>query len=110
MVATAESRGSGWVSASASCSRRWRRTHRCADGDGALPHSDAARVVVLAMALERLEQVAAWVSEHGPLDRRGRPRPAADLERRLRREVAEHLDSLGMSPRARGRLGLGLAR
>jgi hypothetical protein len=37
-------------------------------------------------------------------------RPAVELEGRLRREVADYLDAMGMSPRSRARLGLDVGR
>ena len=81
---------------------------------GDLPAPDVAQVRLLAEALCRLDTVSADVSAFGLLEqrgkRRGQVRPAAELEGRLRREVADHLDALGMSPKSRARLGLDLVR
>ena len=81
---------------------------------GDLPAPDVAQVRLLAEALCRLDTVSADVSAFGLLEqrgkRRGQVRPAAELEGRLRREVADHLDALGMTPKSRARLGLDLQR
>lgn len=80
------------------------------DHDGGLPAADAALVRLTAEALCRLEDVSANIRDHGLLDGKGDVRPVVDLERRLRAEVADHLDALGMSPRSRAKLGLDVAR
>jgi hypothetical protein len=77
---------------------------------GELPRADRIRVELFALCLARLESVSAYVQMHGMLDAKGNERPATDLERRLRREAAEHADALGMSPRARVALGLQLTQ
>jgi hypothetical protein len=80
------------------------------DVDGGLPRHDTVAVAMLAQALCRLEDVGAYLTLHGLIDDHGEPRAAVDIERRLRVEIADALDSLGMTPRARARLGLDLAR
>jgi hypothetical protein len=81
------------------------------DADGSLPRADAALVRLLAECLCRLEDVSANVREFGLRDQKTKEvRPAVEVEMRLRREAADHLDALGMSPRSRARLGLDLAR
>jgi Phage terminase, small subunit len=80
------------------------------DADDDLPAADAAMVRLAAEALCRLEDVSAHVRDHGIIDAKGRVRPAVELEGRLRREAADYLESLGMSPRSRARLGLDVAR
>lgn len=77
---------------------------------GGLPAHDAMLVRLLARALCRLEDVEVWIDEHGAIDRRGRPRSVLRWEARLRREVAGYLDALGMTPKARVKLGVDLAR
>jgi len=81
---------------------------------GDLPAADVAQVRLLSEALCRLDTVSADVSAFGLLEqrgkRRGQVRPAVELEGRLRREVADHLDALGMTPKSRARLGLDLQR
>jgi len=76
--------------------------------------ADVAQVRLLSEALCRLDAVSADVTSFGLLEqrgkRRGQVRPAAELEGRLRREVADHLDALGMTPKSRARLGLDLQR
>jgi len=81
---------------------------RAANGD--LPVYDRALVRLLAQALCRLEDVTPWLDKHGAFDRRGKPRSALRWEARLRREVAGYLDAMGMTPKARARLGVDLAR
>lgn len=78
--------------------------------DGDLPAHDREMVRLLARCLCRLEDVSAWLDEHGVLDRRGKVRSAALWERRLRSEAARYLAALGMTPTARAKLGLDLAR
>jgi hypothetical protein len=82
------------------------------DPDGELPPVDVAAVHLLARTLVRLERVEAHLDSTGEVDQRsGEPRHAViDLEARLRREAAAMLDRLGMTPAARARLGLDLAR
>jgi hypothetical protein len=80
------------------------------DVDGGLPAADSAAVRLLAEALCRLEDVSANVRDRGLLDAAGAVRPVVELEAKLRREVGDHLDALGMTPRSRARLGLDVAR
>lgn len=80
------------------------------DEDDELPVADAHAVAIAAQALARLESVVAYIDKHGALDRRGKPIPAVGYETKLRRECAEHLASLGMTPKARARLGVDLVR
>jgi len=79
--------------------------------DGSLPHADLAAVEQAARALRRYRTVSAWCDAHGRLEERtGKVKPAADLELRAERALGLALDSLGMNPRSRARLGLDLAR
>lgn len=78
--------------------------------DGGLPVHDREAVRQLARCLCRLDDVGAWLDKYGPLDRRGKERSAARAERRLRGEAARWLDKLGMTPTARAKLGLDLAK
>jgi hypothetical protein len=79
--------------------------------DGGVPPADEARLSLAARCLARLEDVEGWLSRFGWCDERtGEPKPAVELERRLRAELAGHLDALGCSPTARARLGLDLQR
>ena len=80
------------------------------DEDGGLPAADHGVVALLAECLARLDDVSAYVVMHGVLDEKGRVRPAAELEGRLRREANDYLQQLGMTPAARSRMGLDLAR
>lgn len=80
------------------------------DGDGELPIHDRVAIEALALCLCRLESVATYLQMHGVLTEDGEVRPAAEHERRLRREAAEHCAALGMTPRARVALGIDLQR
>ena len=78
---------------------------------GELPAADSALVRLAADCLCRLEDVAANVRDFGVFDQRtGDVRPAVELEGRLRREAADYLDALGMTPRSRAKLGLDVQR
>jgi hypothetical protein len=80
------------------------------EGDGGLPAADGVIVGLLAECLCRLEDVSGHIRDRGLFDRKGRLRPAVELEARLRREAADHAASLGMTPSSRARLGVDLAR
>jgi hypothetical protein len=55
----------------------------------------------------RAEDVSAFLTTYGIADAKGSLRVAAiELEGRLRREAADHLASLGATPRSRAKLGL----
>lgn len=79
--------------------------------DGGLPAADGAMVRLAAEALCRLDNVTDYLARRGIEDGRGELRTAVlDVEARLRREAADHLDALGCSPRSRAKLGLDVAR
>jgi hypothetical protein len=79
--------------------------------DGEPPAADVAQVRLLAECMCRLEDVAANIRDFGLFDQKsGDIRPAVDLERRLRKEAAGHLDALGLNPRSRVKLGLDVAK
>jgi hypothetical protein len=80
------------------------------DHDGELPRHDTVAVTMLAKALCRLEDVETHLTQRGLLDDDGNQRPAVDLERRLRAEIGDWVDALGMTPRSRAKLGLDVAR
>jgi len=80
------------------------------DGSGELPAHDRQLVELLAGCLARLQAVTAWLEHRPPVDEKGEPLPALETERRLRREAAGYLDSLGMSAAARAKLGVDLIR
>jgi hypothetical protein len=80
------------------------------DPDGGLPAADAAAVTLLARCLVRLESVGEYLDRRGWEREDGDVRPALELEAKLRREAADHLDALGMTPRSRAKLGLDVAR
>jgi hypothetical protein len=81
------------------------------DANGELPAADAVMVRLLADALVRLDGIRDYLRRRGLEDEHGRVRESVlDLERRLRIEVDQRADSLGMSATSRARLGLDLAR
>ena len=81
------------------------------DADGALPTHDLIAVETAARALRRHRSVSGWCDENGRLDpETGEVRSAADYELRTERALTASLDALGMTPTARARLGLDLAR
>lgn len=81
------------------------------DAAGELPAADGAAVRLAADVLCRLDGMRDYLARRGVEDEKGVLRVVElDLERRLRAEAADHLDSLGMTPRARARLGLDVAR
>jgi hypothetical protein len=78
--------------------------------DGGLPAEDTIAASMLAKTLCRLEDVERYLALHGIVDGDGSIRPAVEVERRLRADVGDSLDALGMTPRARARLGLDIVR
>lgn len=100
------------------------------DADGSLPAADSAVVGLLAQTLCRLEDVQAWIDEHGVFDtrrenrttrqnaqrrrkrRRARQDPlrAVAMEDKLTARAHDLLDALGMTPRSRAKLNLDQAR
>lgn len=78
--------------------------------NGQLPVADEAAFDLAARALARHRQVDEWIAEHGPLDENGVPRPALVLLEKGLRNTAELLAQLGLTPTARARLGLDVAR
>jgi hypothetical protein len=80
------------------------------DRDGGLPAADRVAVELLATCLARLASIAAWIEEHGLVDRRGRPWPVVEVERRLRNEARDHARDLGLTPKARTAIGITLQR
>jgi Phage terminase, small subunit len=81
------------------------------DADGGLPAADTMVVHLLARCLVRLERVERWLADYGALDERtGAPKPATELEGRLRREALDYARELGLTPKARAALGVDLQR
>lgn len=77
---------------------------------GELPEADYAVVEDCARAWARVRQMDDWIAQHGPLDKRGRPRPALDLLERASKNLVDKLAALGMTPRSRVALGVDVAR
>jgi hypothetical protein len=75
---------------------------------GELPAADAALVHVCAEAMCRLEDVRDYLTTYGIVDLKTKAlrTTVIELEGRLRREIGDHLDALGMSPRSRAKLGV----
>jgi len=80
------------------------------DPDGSLPASDAVAVERAARALKRYRHLATWLDLHGRITEAGKVKPAADLELKAERELERALDSLGMSPSSRARIGVDIVR
>lgn len=71
------------------------------DAAGELPAADGAAVRLAADVLCRLDGMCDCLARCGVDDAKGVLRVVElDLERRLRAEAADHLDSLGMTPRS----------
>jgi len=77
---------------------------------GTVPAADETVLRMLALNLARIESVTAWIEEHGELDSKGRPHPAAERLDRLTNRTLVLLRDLGMTPRSRAALGVDLAR
>lgn len=80
------------------------------DQDGRLPATDEAAVEIAARALKRWRSVVTWHDMHGRIDDKGNERSSARYELDAERQLMRALDALGMSPAARARLGVDLAR
>jgi len=81
------------------------------DPDGTAPAADAVMLETAARSLKRYRHLAHWCDLHGRIDPdTGKVRPAAELELQAERMLTAALDVLGMTPTARARLGLALAR
>lgn len=80
------------------------------NADGSLPAADSVAVRLLAECLCRLDTIAAHLRDHGILDAEGNVKPVVEVEGRLRREAADHAEALGMTPRARAKIGMDLIR
>jgi len=79
--------------------------------DGDLPRHDGAIVALLAACMIRLEGIASYLRDHGIVDAKtGQPRAVLEVEGRIRREAADLLDCLGMTPRSRAKLGVDIVR
>ena len=78
--------------------------------DGLLPATDEAAVEIAARALKRYRSVVTWHDMHGRIDDKGNERSSARFELDTERALMRALDALGMSPAARARLGVDLAR
>jgi hypothetical protein len=81
------------------------------EADGSLPAADAVAIETAARALKRWRSVSAWCDLHGRVDPKTHEvRPAARYELDGERALERALDNLGMSPIARSKLGLNIAR
>jgi hypothetical protein len=67
-------------------------------------------VEVAARALKRYRSVSGWCDLHGRLDDKGEVKQAARYEVTAENQLHRALDSLGMSPMARSKPGLNIAR
>lgn len=80
------------------------------EADGSAPAADAVVVSLLAEALVHLRSVRAYLGRRGIEDEKGRLRPAAELQVRLRSQALDLAKELGMTPASRVRLGIDLVR
>ncbi len=81
------------------------------DPDGGLPGADTVAIEAAARALKRWRSVSTWCDLHGRFDEKtGEVKQAAEYELDGERALQRCLDSLGMSPMARSKLGLNIAR
>lgn len=76
------------------------------DAAGEIPAHDAAAVRMLAEVLCRLESVSEFLNRRGWETDDGDPRPAVEVERRLRSEALDWMRELGLTPASRSKLGL----
>jgi hypothetical protein len=72
--------------------------------------SDEPALTLLSWQLARIEQANVYLAEQGLLDGKGIPRPVLKVLSTWENSAARLCDQLGMTPTARGRLGLDLAR
>jgi hypothetical protein len=81
------------------------------DPDGSLPAADVVAIEVAARSLKRYRHVSAWCDLHGRFDEKtGAEKSAARYELQGEAALNRALDTLGMSPMARSKLGLNIAR
>lgn len=81
------------------------------DADGSLPSADVAAVERVARLLRRWRKLEAWLDAHGAIvEKTGEVKPAAKYAAELGESLGRALDTMGMSPTSRARLGLDLAR
>jgi hypothetical protein len=80
------------------------------DPDGSAPAADTLAIEAAAVALKRWRSVHQWCELHGRLTDKGEVKPAANYELEGERALHRCLDALGLSPMARSKLGLNIAR
>lgn len=102
------------------------------DADGSLPAADSMVVGLLAEVLCRINDLTAYMAEHGVVQTRRHstknrtalqkrkaktrkrrnvnPLRLVELEGKLRKEAFDYAEALGMTPRSRAKLGLTQAR
>ena len=80
------------------------------DPDGGLPRHDSLAVRLLAEVLCRLDSVSDYLDRRGWQEADGSPRPAVEVERRLRAECLDLARELGLTPKSRAALGVDLVR
>jgi hypothetical protein len=81
------------------------------EADGSVPTADTVAIEAAARALKRYRSVNAYCEMYGRFDEKtGEVKSCARYELEGERALQRCLDSLGMSPMARSRLGLNIAR
>ena len=78
------------------------------EADGSVPRADAVVLRLLAEALLRLESVTDFLNRRGFEDDQGHIRPAVDVEARLRGQVLDLCQQMGLTPKSRLALGIQL--
>ncbi len=79
--------------------------------DGRVPIHDRGVIEMLAVIRCRLEDVGAYLDEHGVINpKTGKPLSAGLWERRLQSQALRLEKELGMTPLSRSKLGVNLAR
>lgn len=63
-----------------------------------------------AVLVRQREKLEAWLEKNGVTDETGKVRPAVEALVKVSRALLEHLRELGMTPSARARLGLDVAK
>lgn len=79
--------------------------------DGTVPSADLVTLEVAARALKRYRHLSTWLDLHGRIaEDTGEVKPAAKLELDAERRLTSALETLGMSPSSRAKLGVSLAK
>lgn len=78
--------------------------------DAILREADVPVLESAAVLIRQRHRLAEWLEQNGVVDESGKVRPAVEALIKVTRALLEHSNSLGMTPTARARLGLDVAR